>query len=130
MPQPSYAEDSKTDMESVWLEFLKTKVNSFIKWDLVSFFHNNPYTVDTAENIASFIARDSQTVQEEMNELVRDGVLETAEKTQGFIYRLTTTPETRQLVDEFIMACHDRNFRVQMINVIISLGNFSPRYDF
>ena len=40
------------DMDPQMLEFLQTKVNSFVKWDLVHFFHDNPHTTDTAENIA------------------------------------------------------------------------------
>lgn len=130
MAQTRSAEGNQLSMDAIWADFLKTKVNSFIKWDLVRFFHNNPYTVDTADNIAACVARDTDTVRAEMDELVRAGILEASEKAQGFIYRLTTTPETRQLVENFIKACHDRNFRVEMINVIIKLGNLSPRYDF
>ncbi|NIV33844.1 MAG: hypothetical protein GWN58_31675, partial [Anaerolineae bacterium] len=38
------------DMDPPLLELVKTKVNSFIKWDLVRFLRENPNTADTAEN--------------------------------------------------------------------------------
>jgi len=42
------------DMDPGLLDFLKTRVNSFVKWDLVRFFHENPHTTDTAENVARY----------------------------------------------------------------------------
>ena len=42
------------DMDPVLLDFVKTKVNSFVKWDLVRFFHENPHTADTVDNIAKY----------------------------------------------------------------------------
>jgi hypothetical protein len=51
------------DMAPQLLEFLKTKVNSFVKWDLVRFFHENPNTTDTAENIARYAGRDVATIE-------------------------------------------------------------------
>jgi hypothetical protein len=30
----------------------------FCQWDLVRFFHENPYTTDTADNIARYLGRD------------------------------------------------------------------------
>ena len=64
------------DMAPQLLEFLKTKVNSFIKWDLVRFFHENPNTTDTAENIARYAGRDVAIIEVELDELVGAGVLE------------------------------------------------------
>ena len=33
------------DMDPALLDFVKVKVNSFIKWDLVRFFYENPNTL-------------------------------------------------------------------------------------
>ena len=46
------------DMDAQLLDFLKTKVNSFVKWDLVRFFHENPNTADTPDNVARYAGRD------------------------------------------------------------------------
>ena len=50
------------------LEFVKSKVTSFIKWDLIRFFHENPNTVDTAENIARYAGRHITAVEPELEE--------------------------------------------------------------
>lgn len=118
------------EMNATWKQFLRRKVDSFIKWDLVRFFHDNPHTVDTAANIAKFVGRDSQTVQHELNGLARDGVLERQTVSEGTIYRLTTNPDTRDLIHNFVLACHNREFRVQAIQYVIhGMGSSQSRRD-
>src|SRR5512140_985773 len=56
------------DMDPEVLEFLKTTVNTFIKWDLVLFFYENPNTTDTTENIARYIGRDASVIVGELDE--------------------------------------------------------------
>ena len=57
------------DMNPQLLKFLQTKVNSFVKWDLVRFFHDNPHTTDTADNIARYAGRSAETIRSELTEL-------------------------------------------------------------
>lgn len=118
------------DMTAVWEKFLRDRVNSFIKWDLVRFFHDNPHTADTAENIAGFIGRDTRTVQRELDALVKADVLAMQRAGETSIYRLSTDHETRHLVNEFVALCHNRDFRVKAIQVVIKGMNFSPGHDF
>jgi len=107
------------DMAPQLLEFLKTKVNSFIKWDLVRFFHENPNTTDTAENIARYAGRDVAIIEVELDELVGAGVLERQRIGDLQVYSLVADVEMRSLVEQFIRACDDRQFRVKAIYHII-----------
>ena len=107
------------DMAPQLLEFLKTKVNSFIKWDLVRFFHENPNTTDTAENIARYAGRDVTVIEGELDELVGAGVLERQRIGDLQVYSLVSDAEMRSLVEQFIRACDDRQFRVKAIYHII-----------
>jgi hypothetical protein len=107
------------DMAPQLLEFLKTKVNSFVKWDLVRFFHENPNTTDTAENIARYAGRDVATIEVELDELVGTGVLDRQHIGDLIVYSLAEDPAMRSLVDQFILACDDRQFRVKAIYHII-----------
>jgi hypothetical protein len=107
------------DMAPQLLEFLKTKVNSFIKWDLVRFFHENPNTTDTAENIARYAGRDVAIIEVELDELVGAGVLERQRIGDLQVYSLVSDVEMRSLVEQFIRACDDRQFRVKAIYHII-----------
>ncbi len=61
------------DMDPRLLELIQTRINSFIKWDLVRFFHDNPHTTDTADSIARYTGRDVRTVEPELLQLARDG---------------------------------------------------------
>jgi DNA-binding transcriptional ArsR family regulator len=107
------------DMDPQLLEFLQSKVNSFVKWDLVNFFHDSPHTTDTAENIARYAGRSVETIRTELIELARDGVLEESRLGGMTVYSLASDPHVRELLDQFVEASDDRQFRVKAIYHII-----------
>ena len=107
------------DMDPGLLEFIRTKVNSFIKWDLVRFFHDNPHTTDTAEGIARYTGRDVRTIEPELQQLVSAGILQTSPLNDLTVYTLATDTDTRKLINTFILACDDRQFRVKAIYHVI-----------
>ena len=113
--QPS----SSVEMSPQWQVFIETKVNSFIKWDLIRFFHDNPHIQDTAENIAGYIGRDIKTIIRELDELVSTQVLNMRQQNDVKIYKFTDETETRDLIRDFVAACFDRNFRVKAIHHVI-----------
>lgn len=113
-----------------WSEFLQQKVNSFIKWDLVRFFHDNPHTADTAEHIARYTGRDVRTVTRELNDLVKAKVLTIHQIANTDVYQLADDQTTRDLINKFVEACHDREFRVKAIHHVIRGMQFTPRHDF
>lgn len=107
------------DMPEELLDFVKTKVNSFIKWDLVRFFHENPHTADTVDNIAKYAGRNVAAVQPELEELVDSGIMRKTRLGDVSIFALDTNEGIRDLVDKFILACEDRHFRVKAVYHII-----------
>jgi hypothetical protein len=112
------------EIDATWRQFLHTKVNSFIKWDLVRFFHDNPYTVETAENIAHFVGRDVQAIQTELLELASAGVLIATQRNTVTTFSLTKEKHMRELLRNFMDACLDRSFRVKAIQTVIdSMGS-------
>ncbi len=121
---------SRTVMTPELLDFLHQKVNSFVKWDLVRFFHDNPHTKDTVENLARYIGRDVKTIERELQSLAAADVLKREEISGLDIYELGEDESVRQLIAEFIEACHDRAFRVEAIHYVIKEMQFSPRHDF
>jgi hypothetical protein len=106
-------------MDPELLQFLQQKVNSFVKWDLVRFFQNNPHTTDTAENIARYAGRDARTIEAELNDLAQSGVLERQRVGELTVYTLTRDAKTRQLMAQFVKACDNREFRVKAIYHVI-----------
>ncbi len=109
------------DLDARLLDFVREKIDTFIKWDLVRFFHDNPYSANTAENIARFAARDPQVVATELDELAATGVLEVSDTGNRRIYRYVSDQQTRDLVRDFVSACDDRDFRVRVKQVIEGL---------
>jgi hypothetical protein len=107
------------DMDPMILEFIQTKVNSFIKWDLVRFFHDNPHTTDTADNIARYTGRDGRVVMPELEQLVEAKVLDRTALSDMQVYTYTRSRETRQLITKFLKACDDRQFRVKALYHVI-----------
>ena len=107
------------DMDSRLLDFIKNKVDSFIKWDLVRFFYGNPHTADSVENIAKYAGRNTAAVQSELEELVESGVMEMQLLDDLPVYSLASDEEMRQLIEKFILACEDRHFRVKAVYHII-----------
>jgi len=108
-----------SDMDPQLLDFVKTKVNSFIKWDLIRFFSENPHTVDSAENIATYAGRNVAAVAPELEEMVEGGLMERRIVDGISVYSLSRNPAVRQLIDRFIAACDDRHFRVKAVYHII-----------
>ncbi len=106
-------------MDPDLLDFVKTKVNTFIKWDLVRFFHENPNTADTVENIARYAGRNVAAVEPELQELVESGIMEIRYLDEIPVYSLTTDESMRRIVEDFIKACEDRHFRVKAVYHII-----------
>jgi hypothetical protein len=107
------------DMEPALLEFVRNKVNSFIKWDLIRFFHENPNTADTAENIAHYAGRNVSAVEPELEGLVESKVMAKRFTGQTAIYSLPADPSARELIEKFALACEDRHFRVKAVYHII-----------
>lgn len=107
------------DMDPALLDFVKSKVNSFIKWDLIRFFYENPHTTDSAENIARYTGRHVDAVQPELDGLVESGVMEQRAVDGMAIYSMASDQDMRALIEKFILACEDRHFRVKAVYHII-----------
>lgn len=107
------------DMPTHLLEFLKTKVNTFVKWDMVRFFCENPSAADTVDNIARYLGRGTAVVEPELRSLVDSGVLTLRQINHLSVYSLNEDDTVRGLVRDFVEACKDRNFRVKAVYHII-----------
>jgi len=98
---------------------MQTNLNSFTKWDLIHFFHANPQTMDTAENIAHYIGRDKKKVLPELVELAAQGILSEHRLNDKSAYSLSGDSGIKDLLHRFVIQCGDRQFRVKAIYQII-----------
>jgi hypothetical protein len=118
MVQDSTTPEMQDDPEL--MQFLHEKVNTLVKWDLVRFFHDNPHTVDTAENIAGYTGReDVHEVTDELLSLAETNVLRVNQVSGQNIFSLSSDATVHELINRFVRACDDRQFRVKAINQVI-----------
>ena len=106
------------EMDPELLAFLR-KIDSFVKWDLISFFYDNPHTTDTAENVARYAGRNAETTKAELAELAKSGILVQNQLGDMTVYSLPNDPETKELIRQFVESLEDRQFRVKAIYQII-----------
>lgn len=112
---PVFVTSLMDDIEPTLLEFIRTNVNSFIKWDLIRFFYENRYTTGTAENIAQYAGRKIPGVERELEDLVGSGVI-VRRRLDGIpIYLLGRDEEMWALMGKFVLACEHRDFRVKVV---------------
>jgi hypothetical protein len=127
------------DMDPALLDFVKTRVTSFIRWELLRFLYENPGTADSAENIARYTGRSVNTVRPELDELVKTGVVTrrvpdragaspsdgasaddlSADNMPAAIYTFDPDQETHRLIETFVKACQDRQFRIKAVYHVI-----------
>lgn len=107
------------DMDPVLLDFVKTKVTSFIKWDLLKLFHENPHTVDVANNLALYIGRSEAAVETDLQQMVESGLVEMRQTNGFFVFALTQDRETLALIERFLRACEDPQFRIKVVYHIL-----------
>jgi hypothetical protein len=119
MVQQQSISDMQGDTDPKLMEFLREKVNTFVRWDLIRFFHDNPHAMDTAENIAHYIGREVRPVETELLGLVDDKVLKLNQNASVKVFSLASDPTIREMVNRFVLACDDRQFRVKAINQVI-----------
>ena len=116
---PQCPPEDLVDVEPRMRDLLTTRLTSFIKWDILRFFHENPQITETAERIADEIGRDVDVVEPELIQLARHSLLEMETLTGLRVYTLSDDPDTRQLIHEFFTACNDRRFRLKAVYHVI-----------
>lgn len=107
------------DVDPSLMAFLHDQIDSFVKWDLIQFFHRNPNTMDTADNIAQYIGRAGKTVHKEIAQLCDGGILEKDGFGDITVYSLSRDPEVRDQLHEFGRRCDDQQFKLKAVYHIL-----------
>ncbi|MDX2163176.1 MAG: hypothetical protein SF162_17800 [bacterium] len=111
------------DIDPELLKFVEQVADSFVKWDLIRFFNDNPHAVDPAEVIARYSSRDVRDVEMQLDELVESKVLRVRPMAGVKAYALAAENDVRRLVTRFVQACDDKRFRLVAIRFVIDLAS-------
>ncbi len=102
--------------------FVEAFVNSFVTWDLVLFFRDNPYAVGSAETFAQSIGRRGTDLQLHLERLAELGIL-TREKPSTDdaepVYSYHPPDTYRQELEEFRSALRDRGARLLIVSWVL-----------
>ncbi len=109
-------------IEPIVNEFVEEYIDSFITWDLIMFFYENPFTVGSPSSIAMSIGRLDAQVQPNLEKLVEKGVL--SKETQMSdsaedIYSYKPNNEFEKMVEEFKKALKDRASRLMIVSKVL-----------
>ena len=115
MSNSSATDRLASDIDPDLLGCLRTQVNSFVKWDLVQFFHQNPYTIDTSEGIARHVGRNVGGIQTGLAELTAEGILVEHRYGEMAVYAFTEDPNVRDIIRRLIEASGDQLFRAKAV---------------
>ncbi len=97
------------------LEFVQTKLDSFVKWDVLRFLKENPHTADTPLGLARCVGRKADVVGPRLEEMAEDGLLQVRDVGEMRVYSLTENPRNSDLINRFLRSCEDRRFRLRAI---------------
>ena len=83
------------------LEFVSRYAGTPIKWDIITFFAENPYSRDVASNIAGRIGRSESVVFRELEDLVLLGLLEKSWLADSYVYRVSIGADRWRVLARF-----------------------------
>lgn len=114
--------DIMDEMDPRVLEFIKKHVTTFTRWDMIKFFHENPNTRDTTDNLARYVGRAVELVKREADELVQENVLQSYLQGEHTVYTITQDEDTRRIIGNLVETARERTFRMKLVYHILRAG--------
>lgn len=100
MVPPLYPPAKEVDVG--FLVFVERYATDLLKWDILTFFADNPNLQATIKEIAQQVGRTVHSVRPELGDLVLLGILEQIPTTNDkILYQLTQTPHLRKMTMKF-----------------------------
>lgn len=95
--------------------FIAEYIDSFVKWDLVTYFSFNPDASGTAEDLAAKLGRKTEDIASALEALAQKRLLSETSNGQDKIYKFAPSDELRGKVNMFCEALEDRDRRLQIL---------------
>ncbi|OGL46660.1 MAG: hypothetical protein A2W05_02150 [Candidatus Schekmanbacteria bacterium RBG_16_38_10] len=85
-------------------KFIEEVVNTFNKIEILSFFYENPYTIDSAEGISHWIGRKKDDILEDLEDLVVSRILQSEKAEESFLYRYSPPDHIHKIISNILSA--------------------------
>lgn len=100
-------------------DFLKQYLDSFITWDLLLFFYNNPSTSETLSSLSVRLGRNEDEVLPTLHSMTAKGILEKKKDGAGEIYCYFPGAELQKKIEEFVQALESRDKRLAILTHVL-----------
>lgn len=119
--EPALAQIPLKEVDVDLLAFVERYATGAVKWDIIAFFGENPYTGDTARSIAQRVGRSLDIVLPELIDLAMVGLLERIKIDGAVVFQLTREQALRQTTFNFV-----RHFRGRVRQALYPLDPSDP----
>ncbi len=129
MPEPTPSlSDLGIDPEAA--DRLLPHVDSFVKWELLRFLHDNPETAATIEDLARYMGRDETELKPATRALVNAGLCRHMESAIGSAFAITDDESLRQMISHLVNAfVADRLVRLAISSHILKARRSAGRLE-
>lgn len=83
-------------------EFLEAATKSPVRRELINFFYENQFAMDTAKNLSRWINKDLSEIEKDLEELVKLKAIEKIGEGENAIYSYTQNLETIETIERYI----------------------------
>lgn len=102
------------------LGFVNKYIDSFVVWDILSYFHDRPDFERKSTDIALDIGRRDSTIKPWLEKLVEQNILATEdEEGDELTYRYVARSDFKLQMDKFIAATRDRTMRLAIVSKVL-----------
>jgi predicted transcriptional regulator len=77
-------------------------LDSFVKWELLRFLHDNPLTEAAIEDLARYTGRDETEIKSAARALHSAGLIDQGEGEFGYTYSIAKDERTREMIDHIV----------------------------
>lgn len=109
-------------MDDDFESFIKKYINTFVKWELVQFFHNNDIQPFSINELSKKLNRSAKTLKSEISELVSNGMLVNLARDEMTVRLVEDNKEVLDLMQRFVKFCESREGRLRVIYKILKDG--------
>jgi len=101
-------------------EFIDKYIDSFVTWDVLNYFHENPEVECNLSIISSEIGRHPPKVEPSLSILTEMGVLFEESGEEGDVqYKYVASAEFRAKMEKLVTLTNDRTNRLAIVSLIL-----------
>ncbi|HDP70124.1 MAG TPA: hypothetical protein ENN38_04860 [Actinobacteria bacterium] len=102
--------------------FIEEYVDSFVKWDLITYFHNNAGVFDSSHSLAVHLGRKESDIKKALRELADKNLVTEIKENGGDVYQYTPSVGISEMVENFVKALEIREKRLLILTKLLRMG--------